>query len=143
MAVQYARRRHRASDHMTKIAAVTPSGACPRWRCFLQQVTDGDAELQAYLQRMAGYCLTALTREQVLFFIYGTGGNGKGVFLNTLCGVMGSYAMTAAAETFTATSHTRHLTELARLRGARLVVAQETEHGKPLGRGPDQVHHRG
>lgn len=122
---------HQPGDHMTKIAAITPDGVCPRWRRFLDQVTAGDDALQAYLQRVAGYCLTGLTREQVLFFIYGTGGNGKGVFLNTLCGIMGSYAMTAAAETFTASSHARHLTELARLRGSRLVVAQETEQGRP------------
>lgn len=124
------RRTHCARDYMTKKTAVAPGGSCPRWLQFLEQITDGDGELQAYLQRVAGYLLTGLTREQVLFFAYGTGGNGKGVFLNTLIGILGGYAVVADADTFTATGQTRHLTELARLQGARLVVAQETEQGR-------------
>ena len=62
-----------------------------------------------------------------MFFGYGTGGNGKGVFVNTVSGVMGDYATTAPMETFIASQSDRHPTELAGLRGARLVTAQETE----------------
>ena len=118
--------------HMTKCAAVTPYGDCPKWLKFLGEITAGDAGLQAYLQRVAGYALTGSVREQALFFAYGTGGNGKGTFLNTLQAIMGDYAMVASAETFTSAGAGRHLTELARLQGARLVVAQETEEGKQL-----------
>src|SRR5215469_10061661 len=35
-------------------------------------------------KRMAGYCLTGYTHEHALFFLYGKGANGKGVFINTL-----------------------------------------------------------
>ena len=65
-----------------------------------------------------------------LFFGFGTGGNGKGVFLNTLTGIMGGYAAVAPMETFTASVSDRHPTDLAMLRGARLVTAQETEEGR-------------
>lgn len=122
----------RPVDHMTKSAATTPFGECPMWRRFLGEVTGGDTELQFYLQRIAGYSLTGSVREQALFFAYGTGGNGKGTFLNTLQSIMGDYAVVASAETFTSSAQSRHLTELARLQGARLVVAQETEEGKQL-----------
>lgn len=123
---------HSADHHMTKSAVVAPSGDCPIWRKFLVDVTRDDEQLEMYLQRVAGYALTGSISEQALFFAYGTGGNGKGTFLNTIQAIMGDYALVASAETFTAQGGSRHLTELARLQGARLVVAQETEEGKQL-----------
>ena len=87
-------------------------------------------ELQRFLQQMAGYCLTGDISEHALFFVYGTGGNGKGVFLNTVAGILGDYAATAAMDTFTASQGDRHPTDLAMLRGARLVTAAETEEGR-------------
>jgi P4 family phage/plasmid primase-like protien len=118
---------HDPAACLTKITAAAPEGECPTWLRFLDRITGGDAELQGFLARIAGYALTGSTREHALFFLYGTGGNGKGVFLNTLAAVLGDYAMTAGMETFTASKAERHLTELARLRGARMVTSQETE----------------
>lgn len=117
-------------DYCTKIAAAKPSGNCPRWRQFLEEVTDCDVDLIDYLQRMIGYCLTGSTREHSLHFLYGTGGNGKSVFLDTITGILGDYARTAPMDTFTESHTDRHPTELAMLQGARLVVANETEQGK-------------
>ena len=121
---------YRPGDYMTKITAVASGGDCPLWRDFLAIVTDGDAELQAFLKRMAGYCLTGSIQEHALFFAFGTGGNGKGVFLNTLTAILAAYAAVASMETFTASQGDRHPTDLAMLRGARLVTAQETEEGR-------------
>jgi P4 family phage/plasmid primase-like protien len=118
---------HDPAACLTKITAAAPAGECPTWLRFLDRITGGDAELRGFLARIAGYALTGSTREHALFFLYGTGGNGKGVFLNTLAVVLGDYAMTAGMETFTASKAERHLTELARLRGARMVTSQETE----------------
>ncbi len=87
--------RHRPDDYMTKITAVAPGADCPLWDKFLATITDGDTELQAFLQRFAGYCLTGITREHAMAFGYGTGANGKGTFLNTLTGIMGDYAAVA------------------------------------------------
>jgi putative DNA primase/helicase len=53
------------------------------------------------------------------------------VFLNVIIAIMGDYAITAAMDTFTAAHGDRHPTELAMLRGARLVTASETEEGRP------------
>jgi putative DNA primase/helicase len=123
-------REHRQADYMTRITAASPQAGCPRWLRFLDTVTAGDGELRAFLRRVAGYALTGLTVEHALFFAYGTGGNGKGRFLEALQGVMGGYAVTASMETFTASKHDHHPTDLAMLRGARLVTAQETEEGR-------------
>ena len=124
-------RRHRPDDYLTKITAVTPGRECPLWLAFLDRVSGGDADLISYLQRVCGYALTGVTREHAMWFAYGTGRNGKGVFLNTVTAIMGDYALTADPDTFTASGMGKHLTVLARLQGARLVVAQETEQGVP------------
>jgi putative DNA primase/helicase len=114
----------------TKITGAAPDGECPRWDRFLREVTADDAELIAFLRRMVGYALTGVIREHALFFLYGTGRNGKGVFINTLTKLLGDYADVASMDTFTASPTDRHPADLAKLRGARLVVAQETEEGR-------------
>lgn len=123
-------RPHRPDDYFTKMTAVSPNGACPVWRAFLDRVTAGDTGLQDFLQRIAGYALTGETSAHALFFFHGVGGNGKSVFLNTLSRILGDYHRTAPIETFTASTGERHPTELAALRGARLVTAIETEEGR-------------
>ena len=124
-------RPHGAAAYMTKITAVAPvANSTPTWTAFLKRITGGDAELVAFLQRMAGYCLTGLTSEHALFFIYGTGANGKSTFVNTVTAVAGDYHRTAPIETFTASSVERHPTDLAGLRGSRLVTSVETEEGR-------------
>jgi putative DNA primase/helicase len=119
----------RPQDYITKRAATRsdPDMPTPLWHAFLQRVTNGDRNLQEYLQRVCGYCLTGHTDEHVLFFFYGTAANGKTVFINTISGIMGDYAVTAPLDLFVATRNEQHPTGLAHLRGARLVVATETE----------------
>jgi putative DNA primase/helicase len=118
------------ADRMTKITTATPRGECPQWRSFLSDVTGGDQNLQDYLQQMVGYALTGSTREHALFFLYGTGANGKSVFVNTLADILGDYATNAPMDTFMETRTDRHPTDMAGLRGARFVAAIETEQGK-------------
>lgn len=115
----------------TRQTAVAPRPMdTPKWDAFLEEVTGGDAGLRDYLHRLVGYCLTGSTREHVLAFLYGGGGNGKGVFLNTVTRALGTYATVAAMDTFTASRGDKHPTDLAALAGSRLVTAQETQEGR-------------
>jgi putative DNA primase/helicase len=125
-------RLHSPADYITKISGTAPdqSQRIPHWQAFLDRVTGGDAELIAFLQRVAGYGLTGSTSEHALFFLYGTGANGKSTFLNAITGAIGDYCRAAPIETFTASPSDRHPTDLAGLRGARLVTAVETEEGR-------------
>jgi putative DNA primase/helicase len=123
-------RAHQPADYITKITAVTPGGDCPRWLQFLNEITAGDQDLVAFLARMVGYALTGDTTEHALFFLWGTGANGKSVFINTVAGILGNYHRAAPIETFTASNQDRHPTELAMLTGARLVTSNETEEGR-------------
>ena len=124
-----ASRRPESRDRITHQTAVAPidTPVCPRWLTFLDEATGGDAGMIRLLRQWCGYALTGDTREQALVFLYGPGGNGKSVFVNTLTGIMGDYAVTAAMDTFTASFGQKHPTDLAMLKGARLVTASETE----------------
>jgi putative DNA primase/helicase len=50
------RRDHRTDDYITKITSVTPDANCltPLWSAFLDRVTAGDEDLQAFLARLGG-----------------------------------------------------------------------------------------
>ena len=123
-------RAHDRADLITKITAASPGGGCPLWLEFLDRVFRGDKDLISFAKRMLGYSLTGSIRDHALFFLYGTGGNGKGVFLNTWHKIMGDFSCVASMETFVASKTDRHPTDLAMLRGARTVIAQETEEGQ-------------
>jgi putative DNA primase/helicase len=120
------------NDRINQITTVGPGarGDCPLWLAFLEEATGNDRELIAFLQRWLGYCLTGDIREHALVFCCGSGGNGKTTLLNTVSGILGSYAKTAAMETFVASNFSSHPTDLAMLAGARLVTAAETEEGR-------------
>ena len=119
------------SDFITKLTGCNPDSKEPTlWLRFLKDATRNDHPMMTYLQRIAGYCLTGLTSEHALFFIYGPGGNGKSVFLNILVHILGDYATNAPMDTFTLSKFQGHPTDLAMLKGARLVTASETEEGR-------------
>jgi putative DNA primase/helicase len=103
---------------------------CPLWDRFLRETTGDDTDLVRFLKQWCGYSLTGITREHALVFVYGSGGNGKSVFLNIVTAILKQYASTAAMDTFTASRTDKHTTDMAMLRGARLVTASETEEGR-------------
>jgi putative DNA primase/helicase len=120
------------ADWITKSSAIPPAETadCPLWLRLLGEATNGDSEMARFLQQWCGYCLTGDTREQSFIFVHGDGENGKGVFLNTVSKILGEYHKTTAIETFTASNTDRHPTELAELRGTRMVSSSETEEGR-------------
>lgn len=122
----------RPDDLFTRRAEVDwdPGATCPLWLKHVDFVTRGDAGLAAWLRRAVGYTLTGLTDEQQLFFLWGTGANGKSTFLDVVLALLGSYANVGDESLLTSTS--AHPTQLADLRGARLVVCDETDREKKL-----------
>lgn len=120
-------------DMITKQTAVAPAppGSTPTlWLKFLDEIFDGDAETIAFLQRAAGYALTGQTSEHKLLFLYGSGRNGKSVFLNALFDIWGDYARRAGSATFLNKQNPSHPTSVAGLQGARLVAGSELPAGK-------------
>jgi putative DNA primase/helicase len=112
----------------TKVAPA-PTADCPRWLAFLRQATGGDTDTITFLRRFFGSCLTGETRDQTLLFIHGDGGNGKGVFMDVIREILGTYAATATTDMLMESKFPKHSTDLAMLKGARLAVASETDQG--------------
>ena len=126
----------RREDHTPTITSVAPLAIVdpeldmPVFWKFLHEVTSCDPDVIRYLQQYGGYCLTGDTREQMLLFVHGPGGNGKSLLQNTVAQILGEYAWTAPPEMFISSRSERHPTELASLRGISLAVASENESRK-------------
>jgi len=123
------------SDFCTKIASAKydPDAGCPQFSEFLKQITGGSDELIKYLQRAAGYSLTASNKEQCFFIAHGSGANGKSVFLNLIREMLGSYGDTVPMKTLMALDRTSGIpNDVARLDGARIVTASEGERHQKL-----------
>lgn len=115
---------------ITKRCAVDPADGKPEiWLSYLDRCHMGNADIIGYLQRYAGYCCTGEIGEHALAFLYGSGRNGKGVFLETISRILGDYARTASIQTFLEQRNPAHSTELARLHKARLVITEEAGAG--------------
>jgi putative DNA primase/helicase len=112
------------------VVAADFTAASPVFDRFLNAVFQGDAQLIAFVQRVAGYLLTGSTREQVLFFLYGAGANGKSTLVDLLMWLAGSYALKLPASTLMANRNGEaHPTGIAQLRGKRMAVSSELEEG--------------
>ncbi len=130
-------RQARRSDYLTKGTAVAPAapGTTPHaWLGFLKSAFPGpdgtgDLEMIGFLQRLAGYALTGETTEHKLFFCYGRGRNGKGIFTNTLQSIWGDYAKSVSSNILVVQYGQQHPTGLAQLQGLRLVTASEIKKG--------------
>jgi putative DNA primase/helicase len=105
---------------------------CPQFLAFLDQVTGGGKTLKCYLQRVVGYALTGSTEEQCLFFLFGSGANGKSVFLNVVKEVLGNdLACQTPSETLMV-KKSGGTNDIARLQNVRAVIANEVEDGTLL-----------
>jgi len=122
-------------DLLTKQAGTdyTPHADCFEWLEFLERIMGGDQSLISFLQRAIGYSLTGKTSEQCLFFLHGSGANGKSTLLNVVEALLGDYATQCQAESLMikGTSGAAN-NDIARLRGARFVASNEIEDGSRL-----------
>ncbi len=117
----------------SKLAAVEydVGTGCPLFEQFLEDIFAGDGELISFVQRCVGYSLTGLTREQVLFLLWGGGWNGKTTLLGVLKRLFGDYSRNADFASFSYQREKQAGTrdDLAALAGARLVTAAEPTVG--------------
>lgn len=119
-------------DYLTRQLdfAFDPAASCPLWLQFLDTVFAGNRELIDYIQRAIGYTLTGDTSEQCLFLCHGPGANGKSVLLEVITALLGEFAQSSPMTTFIAKPNDNGASnDLARMRGARLITASETNEG--------------
>ncbi|MFJ9694903.1 phage/plasmid primase, P4 family [Kitasatospora sp. NPDC101183] len=123
-------RPHDPADMITRRLAVryVPAASAPRWTLFLGEVFPNHPEMPSYLRRLVGYGITGSVSEQCFAFHHGGGKNGKSVYLDVLSHTFRGIVQATEFTTFEQrTAVGQANPELARLRGARLVTASETE----------------
>jgi putative DNA primase/helicase len=125
---------HTREDMISKIIPVRydPEADCPLWIQFLEKIMDGNPGLMRYLWKAIGYTLTGNASEQVFFFLYGQGNNGKGTLIETLTHLMGDYARRLKTETLMVRANEGAGNDIAKLKGARFVATSEIQKGKRL-----------
>jgi putative DNA primase/helicase len=123
-------------NYMTKQIPVKyePSAECPQWIKFLERVQP-ESDSRDYLQKAAGYSLTADVSEQCLFFLYGEGQNGKTTFVEVLQKLMCSYYKKTNIDTLMVKRNSAIRDDVASLAGARLVCTSEISEGQRLAEG--------
>lgn len=130
---------HNSELYMTRMLGtsmpVTPKNPV-LWLRFLDDIFDGDKELIRYVQKSLGYSLSGLTSEQCVFFLYGSGRNGKSTFLEVIRTILGEYATNIQPESIMVKNNNSTAnTDIARLKGARLVTSVEPNEGMRLNEG--------
>lgn len=122
-------------DHLLTLqanVAYDPDAMCPKWDEFFERVQP-DAEVRAYLYRVAGYSSTSDISEEAVFLHHGTGANGKSTWHDVLSRILGSYAQAVPIETLLLKRNDGQVpTDVARMTGKRYLSAKESKEGKKL-----------
>lgn len=128
---------HTKSDNISKLAPFEyrETATCPQFNKYLDRIFrnrgDKKQDTISFLQRAVGYTLTGSTQEQCLFLLYGSGANGKSVFLDVLNAMMGEYGTVTQSKSFT-TNHGEINNDIAALAGKRMVCASENSSDTKL-----------
>lgn len=121
------------ADRCTKCTTVALSDkGAALWAAFVDRFACGDRELVKYLQQVAGMAAVGRVFSENLLILYGTGGNAKSTFVNTLARVLGDYSGSLSTDVLLSRPGQNKGPELAALRGLRLAVASEIEEGARL-----------
>ncbi|GGF56602.1 hypothetical protein GCM10007301_15350 [Azorhizobium oxalatiphilum] len=132
----YSIRPHERSDHMTKMAPAfhCPEAKAPVFHAMLARIVP-DPEVRGFLQRFFGYCLTALTSEQMFCIFFGEGSNGKSTLVDIIARVLGDYATSVPVASLVNENNRKGseaTPDLIRLPAARFVRSAEPKEGLPL-----------
>jgi putative DNA primase/helicase len=130
------------ADYVRTFAPVEWRGLnepAPVWEKTLLEIFSGDPDLVNFARRLVGYMITGLTKEQILAILYGTGSNGKSLFVDVLAAVLGeSFVFPTQAEAIMEAKYSDGNAAspyVYAMRGKRLVLASEGKEGQKLNTG--------
>lgn len=118
-----------------------PAARAPLFEQTVHEVFHGDDDMVAFFQRVVGYSILGVPKEDVMVIPYGSGSNGKSTVLGAIRDALGDHAKTANADTFLATGGPggagagQAREDVLRLRGARFVYVSEPDEGSELREG--------
>lgn len=125
---------HNRSYMATNITNVDydPNATCPEFLRFLE-MTQPNAEHRRYLQRLMGLTMIGEVRDQIFALHIGSGGNGKGVFLDCCAFVLGEYATTGQRDSFVRKSNSNRIpADIASFEGKRIVLVDELNDNQKM-----------
>lgn len=133
-------REHRPEDRITRVCATkyAPDATHEEWTDFISMVTEGNHELERFLQRAAFASMVGTTRDKCFLNVFdgNVGNTGKTAFLETLKTVLGDgYVGYANATAFVAARPGMSAgirADLALLGGKRMVISSEIPLGARL-----------
>lgn len=117
-------------------AEYSPDAVCPLWDSHIAFAAQGDPRFSDFLQTAAGYSFTGHTSEEVWFFHYGGGFNGKSVYCDSLLVLAGDYGHKAQSRLYMEDKWGKAPEdEQAALAGKRFVLGPEVDEGQKLAEG--------
>lgn len=126
-------RDHDPSDLITKVTSVSPNDKNKDlWTNALNNFFCNDEDLIKYVQQTVGLAVIGNVYQEALIIAYGSGGNGKSTFWNSITSVLGSYSGAISADALTIYGKRNARAEMAELKGKRLAIAAELEEGMQL-----------
>ena len=134
-------RQYRPTDYIKFKAAVDydPNADCPIFKAALLDAMNDDQEMCDYLQAAFGYMCCRTTSEEIIMVFYGTGGNFKGVFLESLQAMAGDLMTPMPIEKFlkqmNPTNPDSPSASTLLLRGKMACISSEPDEGKIFGAG--------
>ncbi len=100
---------------------------------YLRDVTGGDEDFLAYIQRAIGYSLSGSTAEEVFFLVLGPAATGKSTLVEAMLAMLGGYGRKASFDTFLERRDVGSpRPDIAALAGVRFVAAVETAQTRHL-----------
>jgi putative DNA primase/helicase len=126
--------KHRREDFITKSTPTDflPEAKAPTFERVLKTCLADNQEKIDFVQRYFGYATSGSTKEQCFSIFYGSGANGKTTIINPIAEALGDYAQTTRPETLMVKRSGSIPSDLAKLKGSRLVTAAEAEDGHRL-----------
>lgn len=103
-----------------------PNALCPRWEQFIGEIFEENSELIHYVHKALGYSISGDMSEQVAFFGFGTGSNGKSVLFTTMKEVLGDYSHSVPASTFQRSLNNTNTNDVAAIEFKRFLISAET-----------------
>lgn len=124
--------KHRLVSKMIDVE-YKPESKRPVFDVFLKEITCERPDIEEFLQRWFGVCLSGDTSPQLFAIFYGPGANGKSTLVETVQKILGPYGAVAPADTLIDKKYGSGIpNDLAGMRGARAMFAAETESGARL-----------
>lgn len=125
---------HSREDRITRVVASNydADAVSTVFNDFLATIQP-DASIRAFLQRSIGYSLLGVVRERSFWILYGTGNNGKSVFVNLFNELLGEYASATTSSSIMAVRQSGGIpNDIARLKGKRFIIIPETEENERI-----------